>query len=238
MKTLLIAFIAFTTINNASAFTRIFKGEVPETCDTIFSTEYQNSGNPVRTEMGEALILAVHLTKSIMDLKFQTHAYLQDNLSLYVEYAKQMEMKKNLDQQKSEIEILKQKMIDDSDEKLASLLAVNSELASTMYSDYMRERKNELIIFNNRIFYIEKEWNKKKKAYYSTIRVWSPYENNLKNLEKVEKALQTTLRNLEELNRSTGTTFVEILTLLDGWRPEEADRVCARINQHLQEILK
>lgn len=238
MKTLFIALLAFTTIAEASAFTRIYKGEVPQTCDTIFSTDYESSGNPVRAEMGEALILAIHHTKSIMDLKFQTHAYLQENLSFYGEYAKQMEMKKNLDQQKAEIELLKQKMLDDSDKNLASLLTVDGEIAAAMYGDYMRERKNELIIYNNRIYYIEKEWNKKKKAYYSAIKVWSPYENNLKNLEKVEKALQTTLRNLEELNRSTGTTFNDILTLLDSWRPEEADRVCARINQRLQEMLK
>lgn len=236
MKTLVLFFV-LVPLSSVSAFTQAFKGKVPSHCQSVFDRSYGDLNNPVQSETVKALAMAIRLTKEIMDLKFQTHAFMQENLSLYGEYVKQLEIKKNLDESKKSVEKHKQHMMTESDQKLEMLLKIQTELAKTMYRDVIDERDNEMIIYNNRLWRLEKEWNKKKNNYYWAVKAWSPYENRLQALDKVEIALQNSLRNLEEMHRSTGTSFADLMNVLNSWRAEDADQTCEALDQKLAEMI-
>lgn len=237
-KYILITTLLMSTATQAGIFKGRYQGEMPKSCEVVFSKDYVETTGSIKGDVAEVMHRAITYTKRILDLKFESYAYFVANRNSYGEFQKYSQIKMDFEIGVKNAEDRKKDKIEESNILINDLAKLEASLAKQIYRDISDEREDELERNNQIISDLNRHWDKNKKYYYQSVAVWAPYQNNLQNLAKLEDSLMETLKRLSEIDSASEESLKEIVSEIRTWRQEEATIRCQAIDQKLQEMAK
>ncbi len=238
MKKYILPLLLMTTTAQAGIFKGRYNGELPKTCEVVFSKEYIETTGTLKGDVAEVLHNALLYTRKILDLKFESHSYFVANRDSYGEYIKYKQMKDDFEAGVEDAEARKKIKLEATDALINDLAKIEKNLAKKIYGDISNERENEIERYNQIIRSLTKNWDKNKYWYYQALAVWSPYQNNLENLSSLEKSLMETLKHLADINTASEESLKELVNEIHTWRHEEATMTCKTIDEKFQKMAK